>query len=165
MASSQAVPAPERQAYLRVRDTGVALWGPGDTYTILATGQETNGAYFQLLAVVMPGGGPPPHIHHREDETFYLIEGSLEMRFGDATVQARAGDYINVPRGTVHTFRNIGETPARMVVTFVPAGFEGFFDEVFEPAADRTSPPPPTTPELIGRMIEAAPKYGLEMLP
>lgn len=52
-----------------------------------------------------------------------------------------------------------------MVVTFVPAGFEGFFDEVFQLAADRTSPPPPTTTDLIDRMIKAAPKYGLETLP
>jgi quercetin dioxygenase-like cupin family protein len=154
-----------REALYRSANTGPAFWGPGDTYTFLATGKETQGAYFQLEAVVTPGGGPPPHVHHHEDETFFVIEGTLELRLGELTVLARAGDYISVPRGAVHSFRNVAEHDARMLVTFVPAGFEAFFEEVFEPAADRTSPPPPTSSDLIDRMIKAAPKYGLEMLP
>jgi quercetin dioxygenase-like cupin family protein len=165
MTSTQSKMASGRKTLHRTANTGLAFWGPGDTYNFLATGRETQEAYFQLEAVVTPGGGPPPHIHHREDETFYLIEGILELRLGDLTVLARPGDYISVPRGTVHSFRNITEHAARMLVTFVPAGFEGFFQEVFEPAADRTSPPPPTTSDLIDRMVKAAAKYGLEMLP
>jgi mannose-6-phosphate isomerase-like protein (cupin superfamily) len=149
----------------RAVDTGPAFWGPGDRYTFLATGAETNGAYFQLEALVPPGGGAPPHIHHREDETFYLVEGNLEIRLGDQTVSAAAGDFVNIPKGTPHSFVNSGQISARMIATFVPAGFERFFEEVLEPATDRHASPPPITEELIQRMGEAAARHNLEMLP
>jgi len=144
--------------------TGKTFWGPGDAYTFLATGAETNGAYFQLKAVVGVGGGPPPHLHHDEDETFYVVDGCLEMRLGEETISVNSGDYVSVPRGTVHSYRNIGSSPAVMLVTFVPAGFERFFEEVFDPATDPALPPPPPTPEMIQRIIDAAPKYGYEIL-
>lgn len=150
--------------FYRAAGSGPAFYGPGDLYTFLATGAETDGAYFQLEAVVPPGGGPPPHIHQREAETFFLAEGTLEMQLGEQTVTARAGDFVSVPRGTVHGFRNVGTAPARMVVTFVPAGFEKFFENVFEPARDR-SVVPPTTEALIQRMTAEAPKYGCSILP
>ncbi len=149
----------------RPAGTGPAFWGPGDLYTFLATGDETNNAYFQFEALVPPGGGPPPHIHHGEDESFYLAQGSLEMRLGDAVVSARAGDFVNVPRGTVHGFKNVGGEAAKMIVTFVPAGFEKYFEEVLSPAEDRTATPPPPTAELIKRMTAAGPKHGCEILP
>ena len=153
------------QAFWRPINTGQAYWGPGDLYTFLATGDETDGAYFQLEALVPPGGGPPPHIHHAEAESFFLAQGSLEMRLGDRTVSAHAGDFVNVPRDTVHGFKNVGTEPARLIVTFVPAGFERYFEEVFTRTEDRTSTPPPPTPELIQRMTEAAPKYHCTILP
>jgi hypothetical protein len=68
-------------------------------------------------------------------------------------------------KGVVHSFKSVSDLTARMLVTFVPAGFEAYFEEVFEPAADRTSPPPQMTPDLLNGMITAAPKYGLELLP
>ena len=166
MASPQAhTPARAGIPVHRAAKTGPTFWGPGDAYTLLATGKETNGAYFQLEAVVGAGGGPPPHIHHSEDETFYLVEGELDMRLGDANITVHACDYVSVPRGTVHGYRNTGSTPATMIVTFVPAGFEKFFQEVFDPATDPALPPPPPSEEMIQRIIEAAPKYGYEILP
>jgi len=87
------------------------------------------------------------------------------MRLGDRTVLAQAGDFVNVPRGTVHGFKNVGTEPAEMVVTFVPAGFERFFETVFTPTEDRRATPPPDTDELIQRLLEAAPTYGCEFLP
>src|SRR5512145_1669610 len=102
--------------------TGPAYWGPGDHYTFLVTGEESGGAYFAMEALVPPGGGPPPHIHTREDETFYLVDGQIEFRLGDELITAGPGDFVNVPKGTVHCFRNIGTAVARMVLTFTPAG-------------------------------------------
>ncbi len=64
-------------------DTGPSYWGPGDRYTFLVTGAQTNGAYFIMEAIVPPGGGPPPHIHHREEESFYLLEGTLDITLGE----------------------------------------------------------------------------------
>ena len=155
---------PNRPFY-RAVDTGPAFWGPGDRYTFLATGAETNGAYFQVEAFVPPGGGPPPHIHHREDETFYLVEGELEVRLGDETISASAGDFVNIPKGTPHAFVNRGQTPAKMIATFVPAGIEHFFEEALEPATDRHGSPPPLDEALIQRIVEAAARYDVEMLP
>ncbi len=163
--SARAELAHAGKAFHRAAGDGPAYRGPGDLYTFLATGDETNGAYFQFEALVPPGGGPPPHIHGGEDESFYLAQGSLEMRLGDATVAAKSGDFVNVPRGTIHGFKNVGKETAKMVVTFVPAGFEKYFEEVFPLATDRTAAPPPVTDEFIQRMIAAAPKHRCEILP
>jgi hypothetical protein len=62
--------------------TGPAYWGPGDEITFLITGEETGGAVFMAELSVPPAGGPPPHIHHREDESFYVREGTLAIRMG-----------------------------------------------------------------------------------
>jgi uncharacterized cupin superfamily protein len=64
------------------------------------TGEESGGAYFTMEALVPTGGGPPPHIHTREDETFYLIEGQIELLLGDRKIMAGPGDFVNVPRAT-----------------------------------------------------------------
>lgn len=157
--------ANQREAIHTPFGTGRAFWGPGDRYTFLITGEQTGGAYFVLEALVPPGGGPPPHIHHREAETFYIIEGTCSVQIGEKTVLASAGDFVSIPRGTAHGFKNEGDRTTRMVATFVPAGFERFFEEVLEPAQDRCASPPPPTKELIDRMVAAAPKYGLELLP
>ena len=144
--------------------TAPAVWGPGDLYSLLATGKETNNAFFQFEAIVPKGGGPPPHVHNREDESFYLVSGSLEILLGDKTYQAKRGDFVYVPRGTVHRFKNVGGDVAVQLVTFVPGGMEGFFQEVFPKVTDRTAAPPPVTEELIRKMNEAAPKYGVEFV-
>jgi len=148
--------------FYRAAGTGPAYWGPGDLYTFLATGDETGNAYFQFEALVPNGGGPPPHIHHAEDETFYLAKGSLEMHMGDEVISAKAGDFVNIPRGTVHSFKNVGAETATMIITFVPAGMEKYLEEVFPPAEDRTATPPPITEGLIQKMTAAAQKHNLE---
>ena len=144
---------------------GKSYWGPGDLYTFLATGEETDNAYFQFEAIVPPGGGPPPHIHRGEDEIFYLAEGSLEMQLGDKSVIVNTGDFVNVPRGTAHSFRNIGTKTAKLVVTFVPAGMEKYFEAVFPVATDRTATPPPVTPALIEKMKAEAAAHRVEFIP
>jgi quercetin dioxygenase-like cupin family protein len=113
----------------RPNGSAPAVYGPGDIYNFLATGEETNNSFFQFEAIVPKGGGPPPHVHSREDETFYVVSGSLEIVLGDSTYQAKAGDFvfIFIPRGTVHRFRNLGPNTAIQLVTFVPAGMEKYF--------------------------------------
>jgi len=138
--------------------------GPGDLYRLLVTGKETNNAFFQFEAIVPKGGGPPSHVHSREDESFYVVSGNLEILLGDKTYEAKQGDFVYIPRGTVHRFRNVGSEMAVQLVTFVPAGIEAFFQEVFPKVTDRTAAAPPVTEELIKKMNEAAPKYGLEFV-
>lgn len=147
------------------RGAGAAYWGPGELMTFLATGKETGGAFFMADVSVVPGAGTPPHIHHREDESFYLFEGTLTMHVGEDTIAASAGDFVFLPREIPHSFQNTGDGYAKALVLTVPAGLEGFFSEVFEPAADRTAVPPPSSKELIGRALAASPRYGLELLP
>jgi len=158
-----AIVAQASRPIFRPSGTAPAVWGPGDLYNLLATGEETNNAFFQFEAIVPKGGGPPPHVHSREDETFYMVKGSLEILLGDSLYQAKAGDFVFIPRGTVHRFKNVGGNTAVQLVTFVPAGMEKFFREVFPAVTDRRATPPPITEELIRKMSEAAPKYGLEM--
>jgi len=144
--------------------TGPAYWGPGELMTFLITGKETGGAFFLAEISVPPGGGPPPHIHTREDESFQIIEGSLTVQVGGDKITASAGDFVYLPRGIAHGFRNSGDGYAKALVLTTPAGLEGFFAEVFEPAADHATPPP-VSRELIARAQVAAPRYGLELLP
>jgi quercetin dioxygenase-like cupin family protein len=144
--------------------TGPAYWGPGDHYTFLVTGEETDGAYFAMEALVPPGGGPPPHIHTREDETFYVLEGEIEFRLGEDTVTAGQGDFVNVPRGTVHAFLNAGSETARLILTFTPAGIERFFEATLERAPNEAREVPDNVDEVAARYVAAAPDYGLEFV-
>jgi quercetin dioxygenase-like cupin family protein len=148
----------------RPAGTGKAYWGPGDLYTFLVTGEESGGHYFAMEALVPTGGGPPPHIHRNEDETFYVLEGQCSFRLGDDTVVANPGDFVSVPRGIVHCFRNDGRNPARIILTFTPAGIEKFFEETLDPALARTRPPTDNIDEVAARYVAAAPRYGIEFL-
>ena len=148
----------------RPSGSGPAFWGPGDLYTFLVTGEESGGSYFAMEALVPTGGGPPPHIHRNEDETFYLLEGQITFRLGDDSVVARPGDFVNVPRGAVHCFRNDSSELARMVLTFTPAGIEKFFEETLEPALDPTQALPANIEAVAARYAAAAPRYGIEFL-
>jgi uncharacterized RmlC-like cupin family protein len=113
--------------------------------------------------LVPPGGGPPPHVHHREDESFYLQEGTLMIQAGEEFI-ASPGDFVHIPRGIVHCFKNTGPGSARMLVTATPAGLEKFFAEAFDPAPDNSTAPPPASEAMLARLMEAAPRHGLELL-
>ena len=139
-------------------------WGPGDRYRFLITGAESGGAYFAMEALVPPGGGPPPHIHRSEDETFYVVEGEMSIRLGESTVTAGPGDFVHVPRGLVHCFRNEGTGVARMILTFTPAGMEEFFEETLERASDPELEPADNHDAVAARYAAAAPRYGLEFV-
>jgi quercetin dioxygenase-like cupin family protein len=143
---------------------GATFLGPGDLYRFLVTGAESGGAYFAMEAFVPPGGGPPPHIHRYEDETFYIVEGRMDFLLGEETITGGAGDFVNVPRGTVHRFHNAGATATRMILTFTPAGIEHFFEETLERALSPTQTPPDNVDEVAARYVAAAPRYGIEFV-
>ena len=146
----------------RAQGDGRSFWGPGDLYTFLVTGAESEGAYFSMLAIVPPGGGPPPHTHRDEDETFYVLEGTPTFRLGDERIVAGPGSFVNVPKGILHCFRNFSDEPVRMILTFTPAGIERFFEETLERAYDLTQECPDNLEEVGARYAEAAPRYGME---
>ena len=104
---------------------------PGHKVTHKVSGSETNGAY-SMLEVELDGDGPPLHIHKAEDEAFYVLEGEINLLMGERNIRATAGSFVFVPRGTIHTFSQIGEQPAKFLVTYSPSGFEHFFDEAVD---------------------------------
>ena len=80
-------------------------------------------------AIVPPGGGPPPHVHSREEEGFYILEGEITFQIGDERVVAKAGVFANMPVGTPHSFKNESSKPAKMLISVAPAGLEELFFE------------------------------------
>jgi len=135
----------------------------GDIYRFLATGTETNGRYTIFEAIVPPGGGPPHHLHRREDETFYVLEGQVTLKVGDETLVAGPGTFINLPIWNPHSFRNDSDKMVRMLISLTPSGLEDFFFEIGQRFDDSKLPPKPT-PEEIEKMVEAAPRYGIEFI-
>ena len=145
--------------------TGPLYSGPGDRVTFLVTGEQSGGACFIIEILTPPGGGPPPHIHLHEEESFYLFEGTLSIQAGGRTFRASPGDFVHIPRGTVHSFKNDGDVDAKCLVIGSPAGgLENFFRESFYPVTDRTSPPPLDMEDLKRRMMVAAPRNGIEFV-
>jgi quercetin dioxygenase-like cupin family protein len=145
-------------------ETGKAVWFGDAIYTFKATTETTNGSLTLAEATVPPGGGPPPHIHPHTDEAFYILGGKLEFLNGDKTFLAGEGDFVFVPRGTRHRFRNVGIQTARLLFMFTPAAMEGFFMEIGEPAQAGVTPAPLTKAQL-GQIVELAPKYNLQLAP
>ena len=120
-------------------------------------GRDTGGALSVVESHDVPGGGPPPHIHHREDETFQILEGDYEFMVGGTTILAKPGTTLFAPRGVAHTYRYLGQTPGRLMCVITPSGFEGFFEEI-----GALSPP---QQHDIQRVIEIGKIYGLEFPP
>ena len=149
------------QGYAVAAGEGERNWIVGDTQTFKATGESTGGNLVLFENLTAPGGGPPPHIHTREDEFFYVLDGTFEIRIGDEVHALGPGGFAYVPRGTVHNFRNSADTPSRIIVGFTPGGIEGFFRESGRPATD-DGPAPPLDDAEIARTMMAAEKYGLQ---
>jgi mannose-6-phosphate isomerase-like protein (cupin superfamily) len=145
-------------------DDGERIDVMGDRYRFLATREGTAGTYGLWEAVVMPGGGPPPHVHSREEEGFYVVEGELTVYVGDREVRATAGSFVNMPVGVAHRFRNNGDRPARMLILVAPGGLEAMFRRTGTPVADPTAPIGPPTAAEVARVLEVAPEYGVTLL-
>ena len=141
-----------------------SVWYSGALMTFLATGEDTHGQFALIEAVGRRGNVPPPHIHHREDEIFYILEGEIDFSVSDRTIKGTPGTMIFLPRDVRHSF-TIESEQYRMLILVTPAGFEAWFREFSVPAPAMTLPPAnePAYGE-VRRMLEAAPRYGLEFV-
>ena len=139
-----------------------SVWYNGWLMTFLASGEDTHGQFALIEATARRGNVPPPHIHHREDETFYVLEGEIVVSVGDRTIKGTPGTMVSLPRDVRHSF-TIESEQSRMLILVTPAGLEGWFKEFSVPAPAMTLPPAdePAYRE-VQRMLEAAPRYGLE---
>src|SRR5580765_2254548 len=137
------------QPTLRKPSEGRTFAVVGDVYRFLATSEDTDGKYTLWEAIVPPGGGPPPHVHSREEEGFYILEGEITLQAGDQKIVATAGMFVNMPIGMPHSFKNESTMPAKMLIMIAPAGLENMFFEVGVPLAEgSTSALPPTQQEI-----------------
>jgi len=157
-----------------IERSGAAYVGPGEgravwvlggqLLTYKVTAEQTGGAYSLFEGAVPPGGGAPPHIHHREDESFYVVEGEFEFSRDGETMKAGPGSLVYVPRGSLHAFKNVGEGRGTLLLSQTPGGLhERFFEEVGEEATDPTMPPVAAGPPDLPALVAAAARYGTEM--
>lgn len=141
--------------FIQSREDAGEAWFFGGRTWIRATAESTGGGLGIVEQILDPGGGSPYHIHHNEDEEFYILEGQLRFVSGDRSWVAGPGSFAFLPRNIPHGFEVVGDGPAHFLLMATPGGFEQFVSELSEAA-----PAPPDMPKV----MEAAGRYGLEIL-
>ena len=141
-----------------------SLWVLGDFYKVKISGDETQGRYSIWEIEVAPNNGPPLHRHSREDEAFYVLEGEFSFPYASKDTKAGKGQFMYVPRGEFHTYKNICSSLGKLLVIITPPRFEKFFEEIGIPVDDKSSSQPPSiTPAVIENVVKTAARYGLEI--
>lgn len=138
-----------------------SYWYIGHLLSVLLSAEDTGGLLSLLKITEIKGLEPPPHIHTREDEIFYLLNGEIEYFVGGKTYKATAGDSMFLPRDIMHSFRVLTDQSDVMIL-LTPGGFEKYFIEMSEKAPELKKPPRPTGPPDIPRLIAAGKKYGIQ---
>jgi quercetin dioxygenase-like cupin family protein len=146
------------------RGEGEALWFLGSLAMIRSSAATTGGAVAVIEHLSPPGSGSPLHLHSREDEWFYVIEGALRFWVGGQVIDAPVGTFVYGPRGIPHTFIVSSPDPARFLLVTEPAGFEAFVRAVGQPAERLEIPPAPSEPPDAAPLIAAAAQQGIEIL-
>lgn len=129
----------------------------GNLIYVKLGGSDTRGNYAIMENVAEPQSGPPLHRHTREDESFYVIEGEYFFEVDGKQFQAGPGSCVFAPRGTAHTFQNIGVTPGRMMVIVQPAGLDAFFADLDDATHGLREPD-------LSIIVPVFEKHGLELL-
>ncbi len=153
-----------RAKYLR-SGQGTTFRARGDLFFFKVVGADNDDAFSMCEVWNVPQGGVPPHIDHRDDEAFFDLEGTYDCRLGDRDLRCGPGESFFAPRGTPHAFKNVGDAQARMLIVQSPGGvIEKYLEEAWEKIEDPSNRPPPVEPDF-ERVMAAAQKYGIEMLP
>jgi quercetin dioxygenase-like cupin family protein len=133
------------------------IWFLGLKTWIRTTAAETNGG-LGIVEQLMPSGfASPYHLHHNEDESFYIIEGTMRFVSGEESWLAGPGSFVFLPREIPHGFQVEGDETVRALLLMTPAGFEQFVDDLSEPN-------PPDGPPDLERVMQVAAKYDVEIL-
>ena len=146
-------------------DSGPSVWYLGNLFTILAGSEDTEGRFALIEILASKGTEPPRHVHHREDEAFYVLEGETTFYIGDEIYAATPGTFVFAPRGIPHSW--VVETDVvRKLVSLTPGGAEEHFrDPRFgEPARTPTLPPPPEGPTDVAALVADMERYGVEVV-
>jgi quercetin dioxygenase-like cupin family protein len=127
----------------------------GETLTFKVVSEDTGGSYALIEIETPPGLGPPLHVHRREDEGFFVLQGGYEIRVGDQTITAPPGAFAFLPRNIPHAYKNVGAIAARLLAVITPGGFEKFLAEL--------SLLPPGPPDL-AKVAAIGREYALEFV-
>jgi mannose-6-phosphate isomerase-like protein (cupin superfamily) len=139
----------------------------GDTYTILVSGDDTDGRYTLIDMLIPADGGPPPHRHDFE-EMFHVLGGEVDVTIRGETTRAGTGETVNIPALAPHSFHNPTGQSIRLLCLAAPAGLEEYFAEFGDPLPARTSAAPKLSEdelgERLGKAVALAAKYRIETL-
>jgi mannose-6-phosphate isomerase-like protein (cupin superfamily) len=142
---------------------GRSVWFNGGLVKFYALGEDTGGTFTLFEEAIAPQDRALPHLHHEEDQAFYVLEGEHEFVCDGRTFAAGAGSFVYVPRGIVHSYENVGTEPGRLLILSTPAGgTERLFLELGEPASEG-SPPPPTESLDLGAFRATVQRYGSDI--
>jgi mannose-6-phosphate isomerase-like protein (cupin superfamily) len=158
--------SPSPQSPVLHADEGEAIWFLGTLMQIKAGGEHTHDAYEVQISTMPPGFAPPPHIHHTQDEMFYILEGTATVMCGDETWDVAPGAFILLPRGKRHGFTVTSDVPLKIVEITSPAlamGFNHFIAAFGEPAQSLTLPP--FAPPDIAKLIAISNEHHIEYVP
>jgi mannose-6-phosphate isomerase-like protein (cupin superfamily) len=144
---------------------GEKAWAMGEKFTFKLGPEDTCGSFIAAETLAQPQNGPPPHIHHREDELFHILEGEFTFAFRDRTFTRKQGFSAYLPRKMLHTYKNAGSSPGKLLVISTPSGFEEFIRRWSRPVQSATEPPPSPTQEDIDRLLAAAREFEIELRP
>ena len=149
-------------AYAALAGEGEETWFQPNRMTIKAGREHTAGAYGLVESWVRAGSSPPLHVHHREDEAFYVLEGRVLFHCDGREVLAGPGSYVFLPRGVPHTFLVEGDEDAHLLTLISPGGGERFFVEAGRPPEGPGLPPP--GPPDVERLKQVSAEFGAEIV-
>jgi quercetin dioxygenase-like cupin family protein len=155
-------PAPLTKPKLVGDDEGETVWvWAGVRMTVKVRGADTGGAYSVFEDWLPPGAGPPLHTHTREHESMYVLEGGVRATLGDQTFDLKTGSLLHMPLGVPHSFKNLSDKPARLLLSYAPGGFEKLFLEFGKPAKWGDTTPAKFTEEEVKNALAASERYGV----
>ena len=147
--------------YILQANEGEAVWYATARITLKATGESTGGALGLIEVLAAPDYAPPWHVHYRDDEMLYILDGSFLFKCGDELFEGGPGTFVFLPRDIPHSFKNVGETLARFLALSTPATIDQFFVDAGTPALEEGLRPQPID---FQRLTAIAAQHGIEML-
>ncbi len=150
-----------RKPFVVAPQEGDRTWSLNHLTTLKAGHADTNGVMGVLEVLVDKNGEPPPHVHHGEDEAFYVLDGQVTVYVGEEVLEAPRGAFVFAPRDVPHRF-TVDSHQARLLVVLTPGGFEQFFSEIGEPAPEPRLPHP--GPPDVAAVVSAAARRHCEIL-
>ena len=146
---------------------GKAISVVGDSYRIVEPGDNANNDFAIIDMLVPPGGGPGPHAHKDFHETFYVLDGEIELTTEDGVFNISKGSFAVIPKGgLIHCFKNKTDKIAHLWCMVTPAGLDKLFEKIGEPSTFGKFLPPPSMDEAtMAKLQQVAKEFGQELYP